>query len=232
MILVRRERRIKFRMECRGAIFDMDGLLFDTERVYQETWEEIAEEWGVKLGRGFTREISGTTGERSCCIVERYYHVSNGNDIRKECMNRVKEKLNRSVPMKSGVHEILGFFREKGIPTAVASSNGMEQIESNLEKAGIRDYFTEVVSGVEVANGKPAPDIFLLAAERLNCAPGECFVFEDSENGIKAGHAAGCMTVMVPDLMEASPEILPYCTMVCSDLIQAREEIQKFDRDK
>lgn len=76
-----------------------------------------------------------------------------------------------------------------------------------------------------VRRWESAPDIFLLAAERIHCQTEECFVFEDSENGIKAGHAAGCITVMVPDLMEPSPAILPFCTFVCTDLLQAKNEI-------
>lgn len=110
---------------------------------------------------------------------------------------------------------------------AVASSSAAEQIEYNLEKAGIRGYFSAVVSGTEVKTGKPAPDIFLCAAERIHCEPGTCFVFEDSENGIKAGHAAGCMTIMIPDLIEASSGIMPYCTKICSDLLQAKRIIRK-----
>lgn len=214
-------------MRYKGAIFDMDGLLFDTERLYQQAWEEIAEERGVKLDGDFLREIAGTTGEHTCRIIEQHYHVPNGNDIRKECMRKVKERLSEAVPMKKGVPGILRFFREAGVRTAVASSNGAEQIESNLERAGIREYFSEIVSGMEVERGKPAPDIFLLAAERIGCEPGECFVFEDSENGIRAGHAAGCVTVMVPDLVEASAEILPCCTMVCSDLTEAEQKIRE-----
>lgn len=214
-------------MKYKGAIFDMDGLLFDTERVYQQTWREIAEEMGVELGSGFLKAVSGTNGEYMCRVVEQYYHVSDAAAIIEQCMKRVKEKLSKHVPVKTGVPEILNFFREKGIHMAVASSSAAGQIESNLEIAGIRGYFSEIISGTEVEHGKPAPDIFLLAAERIGCEPGGCFVFEDSENGIKAGHAAGCITVMVPDLMEASPEILPYCTMVCPDLIQAERKIRK-----
>lgn len=214
-------------MRYKGAIFDMDGLLFDTERLYQQAWEEIAEERGVKLDSGFLREVAGTTGERTCRIIEQHYHVLNGNGIREECMRKVKGKLSEVVPMKKGVPGILRFFREKGVRTAVASSNAAEQIESNLERAGIREYFSEIVSGMEVKHGKPAPDIFLLAAERIGCEPGECFVFEDSENGIRASHAAGCITVMVPDLVEVSAEILPCCTMVCSDLTEAEQKIRE-----
>lgn len=214
-------------MKCKGVIFDMDGLLFDTERVYQQTWQEIAEKMGVELGSGFLKAISGTNGDYMCHVIKQYYHVSDADDIKEECMKRVKDKLSRHVPVKKGVHEILNFFREKGFHMAVASSSIIGQIESNLEIAGIREYFSEIISGTEVKRGKPEPDIFLLAAERICCKPGECFVFEDSENGIKAGYAAGCITVMVPDLMEASPEILPYCTMVCSDLIQAERKIRK-----
>lgn len=98
---------------------------------------------------------------------------------------------------------------------AVASSSAARQIESNLETARIRGYFSAVVSGTQVRRGKPEPDIVLCAAERIGCAPGECFVFEDSENGIKAGHAAGCTAIMIPDLMEASSDILPYCGKIC-----------------
>lgn len=213
-------------MRYKGAIFDMDGLLFDTERLYQQAWEEIAGERGVKLDSSFLREVAGTTGEHTCRIIEQYYHVPNGNGIREECMRKVKGKLSEAVPMKKGVPGILRFFREKGIRTAVASSNAAEQIESNLERAGIREYFSVIVSGMEVKHGKPAPDIFLMAAERIGCEPGECFVFEDSENGIRAGHAAGCITVMVPDLVEASAGILSCCNMVCSDLTEAERKIR------
>ncbi|MCM1124167.1 MAG: HAD family phosphatase [Eubacterium sp.] len=219
-------------MKCKGAIFDMDGLLFDTERVYQQTWRELADEQGIELGSDFTRMISGTNGAHMRHVVESYYHVADGTVVIEECMRRVKAKLSRQVPMKKGVPEILQFFRENGIRMAVASSSATEQILSNVELADIREYFSEIVSGTEVKRGKPAPDIFLLAAEKIDCKPSECFVFEDSENGIKAGYAAGCCTVMIPDLMEPTQEIRPYCTMICTDLMQAEKQIwETFFRD-
>lgn len=213
-------------MEFKGAIFDMDGFLFDTERVYQQTWQELAQERNVELGSDFPRAISGTNGKYMCRVIEAYYHVADGSAIMEECMERIREKLSVHVPVKKGVHEILEFFQKKGLRMAVASSSTAEQIASNLKKAGIRRYFDAVVSGTEVRCGKPEPDIFLLVAERIGCEPGQCFVFEDSENGIKAGHAAGCVTVMVPDLFEASPGILPYCAKICQDFLQAEKEIR------
>lgn len=212
-------------MQMKGAIFDMDGLLFDTEKVYQETWHEIAREHNVKLGDGFLEAISGTSGEQMCRILERYYQVSDGTDIMQECMVRVQQKLSVHVPIKEGVREILNFFREKGIRMAIASSSSVQQIESNLKISGINEYFTEIVSGNEVDRGKPAPDIFLLAARRIDCRPEECFVFEDSKNGICAGHKAGCVTIMVPDLIKPTPEIVPYCFRIYSGMREARKEI-------
>lgn len=214
-------------MEYRGAIFDMDGLLFDTERIYQQTWREIAAESNINLGDGFTEAISGTSGIYMCRVIEKYYHVANGAAVMEECMERVERKLSVRVPVKKGVHRILDFFQEQGIGMAVASSSTAQQIESNLRTSGIRTYFSAIVSGEEVKNGKPAPDIFLCAAKRLGCTPQECFVFEDSENGIKAGYAAGCFTVMVPDLMKASQAIRSYCSKICRNLCEAEQEIRK-----
>lgn len=208
-------------MRFKGAIFDMDGVLFDTERIYQETWQEIAAGQDIRLDGSFLRAISGTNGNRMCRVIEEYYHVSDGTDIMERCMERVRQKLSVYVPVKKGVRKILDYFRDNGICMAVASSSSTQQIEVNLQMTDLRDYFTVIVSGKEVNNGKPAPDIFLLAAKRLHCTPEECFVFEDSENGIRAGYEAGCFTVMVPDLIEASSEILPYCRRVCPDLEQA-----------
>ncbi len=194
-------------MQYKGAIFDMDGVLFDTERIYQETWQEIAARQDITLDGSFLRAISGTNGAHMCRVIEKYYHVPDGKDIMERCMEQVRQKLSVYVPMKKGVRDILDYFRKNDIGIAVASSSAV------------------IVSGSEVNQGKPEPDIFLLAAKRLHYAPEECFVFEDSENGIRAGYAAGCFTVMVPDLLEASSEIQPYCRKICSDLEQAVREI-------
>lgn len=202
----------------RGAIFDMDGLLFDTEMMYQQTWRELAEEMGVVLGEHFVNDISGTSGSHMCRVLEKHYGVSDGMTVRDECMRRMREKQKKPVPMKKGVHEILEYFRTHGIKLAVASSTEKEQIENNLTLAGIRDYFDEVVSGNEVAHGKPAPDVFLLAARKIGCQPEECYVFEDSFNGVRAGVAAGCRTIMIPDLLEATEEMYEICWGVYPDL--------------
>ena len=214
-------------MKCKGAIFDMDGVLFDTEKLYHETWGELAKERRISLGDRFIMEISGTNGERMRRVVEKYYQVPNGSVVIDECMDRMQKKLEIHVPEKKGVREILEYFHGLNMPIAVASSSSAQQIESNLLRSGIRDYFSEIVSGSEVKNGKPSPDIFLLAAKRIGCKAEECFVFEDSENGVKAGHSAGCFTIMVPDLIEPSDEIQPICSRICRDLLQAREEIEK-----
>lgn len=152
-------------MKCRGAIFDMDGLLFDTEKVYQETWKELAEEYDVTLADTFAREISGTNGAHMWKILERHYGISDGGVLAKECLKRVRQKLEIAVPKKTGVDEILQYFHENDFKIAVASGSDKVQIESNLCNAGIRKWFDVVVSGTEVEHGKPAPDIFLLAAE-------------------------------------------------------------------
>ena len=142
-----------------------------------------------------------------CRVIEKHYGVADGSMIMEECMKRVRQKLKVHVPKKPGIDRILKAFHDKGVRLAVASSSYPEQIESNLKLAGMREYFDAVVSGKEVEHGKPAPDIFLLAAERIGCAPETCYVFEDSENGIRAGKAAGCTAIMIPDVLTPSEEI-------------------------
>lgn len=213
-------------MKCKGAIFDMDGVLFDTERIYQDTWQEIAKERRIKLDSGFVKTISGTNGKRMLQVVEKYYRVPDGTVIVDVCMSRVREKLSVHVPVKKGVYEILRFLKEKGIRTAVASSTSRQQIEKNLQMAGIRGHFDEIVSGSEVKHGKPEPDIFLCAAGRIGCRPEECFVFEDSENGVRSGYAAGCVTIMIPDLVEPEAGICSYCFKICRDFQEVQKEIK------
>ena len=134
-------------MEMKGAIFDMDGLLFDTENIYQEIWNELAAENGVTLGADFVGDICGTSGAHMCRVIEKHYGVADGSIIMEECMKRVRQKLKVHVPKKPGAERIVKAFCDKGIRLAVASSSYPEQIESNLKLAGMRGYFDAVVSG-------------------------------------------------------------------------------------
>lgn len=210
----------RWKMKHKGIIFDMDGILFDTERIYQETWAELADEHGVELDENFAAAVSGSNGEHLCKIIEAYYNVDDGAPVVADCMTRMRSKLEREVPLKTGVREILEYFKEKNLCIAVASSNSAPQIEHNLITGGIREYFSEIVSGDDVDHGKPFPDIFLLASERLGLEPAECIVFEDSKNGVKAGHAAGCYTIMIPDVVQPDEEILSICDKKYKDFFE------------
>lgn len=204
----------------------MDGLLFDTEVIYQQTWNEIAKEKGIHLPKEFVKAISGTNGKTMCHVIESYYGVSDGRLIQSDCMARMRKKLKIQIPKKTGVDEILCFFKENNVHLAVASSSAKSQIESNLEIAGISSYFEKIVSGTEVKKGKPEPDIFLLAAEKIGCKPEECYVFEDSLNGIRAAYKAGCKAIMIPDLIVPTEEMRKISYGIYRTLKEALNEIQ------
>lgn len=211
-----------------GAIFDMDGLLLDTERFFQEEYRRIASPMGITLGDDFTASICGSSQEEGRKVIARYYRTDRPDLIDEECLRRVYERLEKEAPKKKGAEEILIRCRKNGLKLAVASSTELSQVIHNLKLAGIDGYFDAIVSGHEVEHGKPDPDVFLLAAERIGAAPSACYVFEDSFNGIRAGHAAGCFTVMIPDFVKPTEEIRQICGGVYEDLVQAADALGLF----
>ena len=204
-----------------GAIFDMDGLLFDTERLYRESWVAMAEQFGQTPDPAFPPAVCGTSGAHMLEVIRQYYPAVDAQAFARGCIARVDDLLAHSVPEKPGVHEILQFFRENGVRIAVASSSARGRIIDNLRHAGVEGYFDAVASGEDVVHGKPAPDIFLLAAKLLGCAPADCYVFEDGINGVRAGLAAGCTTVMIPDLTPPPDELRDACAGVFDSLAEA-----------
>ena len=210
----------------KGAIFDMDGLMFDTEMIWQKCWSEIADEMNIELDPQFRKEICGTSGRLMDSVIEKYYHVENGNPIAKDAKQRVQNYLAVDVPEKPGVHEILSFLKENGVKIAVASSSTRGQIRRNLQKTNTEKYIDEVCSGTEVEHGKPAPDLFLLAADLIGIPADECYVFEDAYNGVRAGAASGAATIMIPDTQEATDEMRAITAGVYPSLTAAMEAIK------
>ncbi|MDE7242968.1 MAG: HAD family phosphatase [Oscillospiraceae bacterium] len=202
----------------KGAIFDMDGTLFDTERLYAKSWTITAEQFGFVPNQDFPLAVAGTSGEGQREVIRQYYPEADALAFQNECIAGLEKMLQNGLPEKPGVRELLTFFRENGVKMAVASSNSRGRIEKNLRRAGIEDFFDAVVSGEEVSRGKPFPDIFLLSAQRLGCAPEDCYVFEDSLNGTRAGIAAGCATFMIPDMVPPTKDLRDGCTGIYATL--------------
>ena len=214
-------------MHKQSVIFDMDGTLFDTESIFQQEWNRLAKERGLSLPDHFKYKICGTSGEAMNRIIEKFYHVPEGSEIQRLCKERVARRLAESVPEKPGCREMISFFHEKGWPLAIGSSSPAAQIRANLSVTGLLPFFDAIASGDEVSRGKPAPDIFLLAARKLGASPKDCYVFEDSPNGILAAYAAGMKPVMVPDLMPATEDIRQKCFALFHSLTEARPFFMK-----
>ena len=207
----------------KGAVFDMDGLMFDTERLVYENWQAMMDERGLP----YDIEVFKQTVGRRKKEVELFYKATYGEDfpyweLANEGRARYVQRVEREgIPVKPGLYEILGFFRQRGVKIALATSTSRETAELNLRLAKVLDYFDVLVCGGDVKNGKPHPEVFLTAAERLGLSPQSCVAFEDSINGIKSAYAAGMKTVMVPDFLQPTEEIKPMITYLCGSLSEA-----------
>ena len=158
-------------------------------------------------------------------VIAKHFPGVDAQAFQDYCVARAYRLGEENLQEMPGASEIIRFFRERGVKMAVASSSPGEVIERYLRKLGWKESFDAVANGFEVAHGKPAPDIFLLAAERIGLAPEDCYVFEDGVNGCLAGIAAGCATVMIPDLFQPTEELRQKCAGIFESLTAAKEAV-------
>lgn len=189
------------KIEIQAILFDMDGVILDTEILYSRFWQEAA----IALGYPMTREqalgmrslnrVFGTAKLKSYFGPEVSY--SDIRNKRIELMDAFVEK--EGVIIKPGIRELLAYLKEKGIKTSIATSSPLERVTRYLASVDLDKAFDQIITGDMVERGKPEPDIYLLAADKLGVKPEYCMVVEDSPSGSLAGSRAGCVTVMVPD---------------------------------
>lgn len=191
----------------KAAIFDMDGLLIDSERIIMQGCIQAAATIGITYTQAEYVELVGRVWSDSTRLMTQqlgseanFQHVMQG-------LNAFLEARDHAFPLKDGVQALLKHYQSHGIICSVASSSPIPHITHRLTHTGVLDYFSHVTSGQEVKRGKPHPDIYLLALEKLGLSAGECIAFEDSELGAQAAIAAGLRVVVVPDLRQPSDQV-------------------------
>lgn len=213
----------------KGAVFDMDGLMFDSERLVYELWQEVMDEQGYDYNLDTFKNTIGLRADKT----EQYYKNLYGDDFdyktlkQKTHIGFFERVNNEGVPIKKGLFEVLDFLKDNNIKIALATSTSKESAMQMIKLAGVYDYFDEFVCGNDVKNGKPHPEVFLTAAKKLSLNPKDCVAFEDSINGIKSAYAAEMITVMVPDYLQPTEEIKPMISSLCSDLSQTIDFIKQ-----
>lgn len=215
-----------------GIIFDMDGILIDSERQSNEGWLWAAGQLGVDMPMWLIDSFKGAPAELCCKFFDDYYKgvidYWEAKELRTQHVYKIRET--EGIPVKNGVKDIFEYIRNNGLKCAVATSTRRESAEKTLHEIGVWDYLDAVVYGDEVEHGKPEPDIFLRAAKAIGVNPSEAVVVEDSINGIKAGYAADMRVVHIPDTIAIDDDIRKLTYMVCADLnglIDVVESINK-----
>ena len=203
-----------------AVIFDMDGLMLDTETLAREAWFNTMRAFGIPLTDAIYLQVLGTTGAHTRRIFQEAY----GADIPIDAMYAHKQAyIDDAIEMgriaaKPGLIALLDWLDEQHIAKAVGSSTVRELVLRKLDVAGVRNRFDVIVGGDEVQHGKPAPDIFLKCAELLQAPPAQCVVLEDSDNGARAAHAAGMQCIIVPDLKPPADDVLHLADAVVNSL--------------
>ncbi|MFA6940140.1 MAG: HAD family phosphatase [Clostridiaceae bacterium] len=212
------------------VIFDMDGLMLDTERISIESLGKAGKEYGYNITPNIVMKMIGMNS-KGC---EKVFKENFGEQFPLDDIRKLKSKFlsaiidKTGVPVKTGLYELLEFLKGKNVLTAVATSTAKKSAEKLLKSANILDKFHLIICGDEVAAGKPDPEIFLKTAYKLNCRPEECIVFEDSENGIKAASRAKMIPIMIPDMKEPSEEIAKLTYKKFKTLIDAKKYLEEF----
>lgn len=209
--------------EITAVVFDMDGVLLDTEPLYRDAMMGACRALGFEMSAELHLAQVGIPGDVGSRMMLDHF----GDDFPLDSYNEhvrqtMIEWTTKSVPVKAGAHDLLSELKRRKVPTAVATSTASPTAPDRLRRGGLLDFFDTVVTRSDVINGKPHPEPFQTAARRLNVAPSHCLALEDSHNGIRSAHAAGMQAVMVPDLLDATAEVIALCRDVLPNLAAVR----------
>lgn len=207
-------------MTIKGAVFDMDGLMLDTEKLLVRFWREAAAYYGYDMTDENVFEIRSLSRKYSVPLLKGIFGEDFPFDeVRSRRIALMNEYIDENgFDVKKGLFEMLDFLKENDYLVAVATATDRERAERYLKKIGAYEYFDAVICGDMVKNGKPEPDIYITAAAELGLSPEECAAFEDSPNGIKSAWSAGCKVIMIPDLTQPDDSVMPMLSGVYENL--------------
>jgi len=211
------------------VIFDMDGLMLDTERLAPQAWHDAKEALGVDFDMSLLDAMVGRNYQDCRALILERHGASFPTDRLMDAWHVAYDAIvaRDGIAIKHGLFDLLDWLEQAHIPKAVATSTRRSRAMAKLESAGLASRFAALVGGDEIARGKPAPDIFLRAAERLGVQPASCVVLEDSAPGIRAALAAGMTPIMVPDQHQPAPDILASGTLVLPSLAHVQVHLAR-----
>jgi len=212
----------------KAVIFDMDGLMFDTEKLSKEIWQEIAEKKGYNFEDDFFDEMVGLDIEDTNQAFKKNYGQDFPYFKLREEKNKILKKhvKDKGVPLKKGLLEIIDYLKQNEYLIAVASSSYRERIELYLESAGIKEKFDCIIGGDEVSKSKPDPEIFLKGIQKLGVGRDEAIILEDSAHGVLAAAEAGIKVILIPDLVEHPAEIEKLVYKKLDYLTELKDELE------
>lgn len=218
-------------MKIKGVIFDMDGVILDSEKLYVRFWCEAGRFYGFPMEEKHALSIRSMARPLASVKLRGIFGSSFDYDAvrskRVELMDKYVEK--NGIELKDGAEDLLVHLKENGYRIALATATPPERAEKYLRAHDLYKYFDVTVSASMVSLGKPAPDIYLLAAERLGLSAQSCLALEDSPNGIRSASSAGCVTVMVPDLDMPNDDILPLLHSVANGLCDVKRILRELE---
>ena len=210
----------------KAVVFDMDGTLFDTEAVYHRSLLMAAQALGIAMARDYPLKSVGMHRRATLEVFDRDF-AHNASPLVERWDAIMAEEKALSLALKPGALELLDLLDEIGLPCAIATSGYHHDVASNLETSGLTGRFATIVAQGDYAESKPAPEPFLVAAQRLNVAPSDCLALEDSLHGVRSAVSAGMVTIMVPDLIQPDAALAASCCHVAQNLHEVCRMVER-----